>query len=1433
MELLNSINLNAMMIEGYSDFIENRIPEIMARKIIIDNRLMIDLSSYRLEDSITVSSQYAKQEKDSREVLLKALAKITLFTKDEKGKDKALSVDVDTSICRIPKIDRDGSFTINGVDRVLVSHLGIANVFLRDNDDNVRVVKWKNLYGAFLNIKYENGQHSIKISQGSTPKSLRTTKGGNAATLSIKSILDKFGYTDRYEEVVGVNPQLLYSLNNTNDREEGNIDSLLQIKLTGSERRQINTALSFQKRIVGKTLSEDVIDSEGNKLASKGDIITMRMANLFNSKRISKIYIDSIVGEYIVLNNAFVDIADLLKDNILKESDINEKFIDKAFDINEKEIDIDDLKNSIIHGKYKKINYNVLSEIIEDCKKDDTLSIRNQMNLRYNELVGTSFTREDILASINLYSLYLADVDAPDDKDSLNHKKLLGVSDLFSILLLTKLHGHKVYNVGRALADKYSEKLSQINMKGTKDLEKNFVEIFGEDIFKNDVSSFADAMIVKGMEKLFQVESNISPQEEISMKRKITQQFVEGIGGISGESQSASPRGIKASHTCRICCVETTEGGAVGLVLHLASLAKVDRDGYIYAPFFKVDHKRKKIDTSKVYYLLPFEEEEYTRSIGAKISDTDESEIVYLKNSIEVESEKIFPVFTYVGDTIELINGEEFRKKAESTLKVLKKEGKADSYKIKVRRKNWFEDEILDGFSGVGKFVKAHNSEIELVAVAPFQLTSVTSGTIPFSPYSDGVRQLMGSQMKKQAEPIKGSEKCVLRSNTLDYVARFTGGVKKAPVTGYIIKCDSKEIVIRDTETGQDVSILIGNIDVTSEEALINYKSLVNIGDPVIKGDIIAEAISVEDGEVKYGVNLTIAYGIYDGYNYEDGICINERLFTDDILTSYRSKTYTMTVDLNEGELEINDASASKKILNKNNKIDKTTSYYKSGMIQEGEDIETGSILAIKLVESSKKPGHYIEQVIEYDEDSPGKVVNCSRHVIRKDNVIIYEVVVSTEERIQLGDKMAGRYGNKGVIGRIIPESRMHYTHDGKIIDVLLTPLGVPSRMNLGQVIEVPIAGIAEELNFRLQCRTGETVDLPKLKKLIQDYYGDGGKVELINADTGRPFANKFSIGTITMGKLKHLSSHKLVSRGTNEGGYTSYGQPPSGKRNKGGQKYGEMEMDSYIAYGAENVLKELFSSSDDKANRNIKMNKNNKAYNDLVEANNVSRYKGEQIISNTSESFRQAYKLMESVGLNYEMYNSNGRRISIDNNRIEQTGSIDNMYAKGMTEEELKNEKERLYREYLRQRKERNTVINRDSLLDDDLSKDLVFDNNIGNIFSILDSNEDTTQDTDTLNTISTQDQQSTEDMEDEIPVAKELEAPENDFADEKNDNVRRFLVNSQNNTQDTPDNTDNQDAQNAQDASEYSLESELDRIEEDKDEEENFEDEDFDDLL
>ena len=681
-----------------------------------------------------------------------------------------------------------------------------------------------------------------------------------------------------------------------------------------------------------------------------------------------------------------------------------------------------------------------------------------------------------------------------------------------------------------------------------------------------------------GSSQLSQFMDQINPIAELTHKRRLSSL---GPGGLSKDRAGMEVRDVNPSHYGRLCPVESPEGPNIGLITSLASYAKVNEYGFIMTPYRKI--KDNKL-TDEIKYMTADEELEYYIA-PATIKTSEDGEI--LEDNIPVR---------YQSDNL-----------------IVSK------------------------------------SKVDYIDVSPQQIISITTSGIPFLEHDDGKRALMGANMQRQAIPLLQAEAPFVGTGIEAIAAKDSGVVIIAKADGIVDYVDARKIIVKNAK-GTDTYYLEG-FERSNMGTCYHQKPIVRKGDKVKVGDVIADGPSTDQGEMALGKNLTIAFVNYDGYNYEDAVILNERLVKDDVFTSIHIKDYEIECrDTKLGAEEFtrdipNVSEEARKNLDEN------------GIIRIGTEVKDDDILVGKVtpkgmaeLTSEEKLLHAIfgEKTREVRDTSlrvqhgGGGIVHDVQILTKEDSDELpagvskkIRVYIAQKRKIGVGDKISGRHGNKGVVSLVLPEEDMPYDENGRTVDILLNPLGVPSRMNLGQILELHLCMAAKSLGIHVAtpvfdgATREEIVDALKEAGLSED-----GKMVLYDGRTGEAFDNRISVGVMYMIKLDHMVDDKLHARST--GPYSLVTQQPlGGKAQFGGQRFGEMEVWALYAYGAAHILQEMMTIKSDDVIGRVK------AYEALV--------KGEELPkSGVPESFRVVIKEFQALGLDITVLNKDGKYVEL-----------------------------------------------------------------------------------------------------------------------------------------------------------------------------------------
>ena len=681
-----------------------------------------------------------------------------------------------------------------------------------------------------------------------------------------------------------------------------------------------------------------------------------------------------------------------------------------------------------------------------------------------------------------------------------------------------------------------------------------------------------------GSSQLSQFMDQTNPVAELANKRRLSSL---GPGGLSRDRAGMDVRDVNSSHYGRLCPIESPEGPNIGLITALASYARIDDYGFIMTPYRKV--------------------------VDKKLTD----EIVYMTADEELDH--------YI---------------SQATIKLNE-------------NKEIVEDRLPVRFRGENIIVSA--DKIDYVDVSAQQVVSITTQGIPFLEHDDGKRALMGSNMQRQAIPLLKAEAPLVGTGVEAISAKDSGAVVICKGDGVVDYVDAKKIVVK-TLNGSDTYYLNG-YERSNAGTCYHQTPIVRVGDSVYAGEVIGDGPSTDKGEMALGRNVRVAFMNYNGYNYEDAVILNERLVRDDVYTSIHIEDYQIECrDTKLGPEEF-----TRDIPNVGDEARKNLD--ENGIVRIGTEVNDDDILVGKVtpkgvaeLTSEEKLLHAIfgEKTREVRDTSlrvphgGGGIVHDVKIFTKEDSDELpagvskmVRVYIAQKRKISVGDKMAGRHGNKGVISLVLPSEDMPYTEDGEPIDILLNPLGVPSRMNIGQILEMHLGAAAKKLGIYVAtpvfagANREEIIDALKEAGLDED-----GKTVLYDGRTGEPFDHRVAVGVMYMIKLHHMVDDKLHARST--GPYSLVTQQPlGGKAQFGGQRFGEMEVWALYAYGAANVLQEMMTIKSDDVVGRVKV------YEALVKGNPIPK-------SGVPESFRVLIKEFQALGLDITVLNEEGKYVEL-----------------------------------------------------------------------------------------------------------------------------------------------------------------------------------------
>ena len=687
-----------------------------------------------------------------------------------------------------------------------------------------------------------------------------------------------------------------------------------------------------------------------------------------------------------------------------------------------------------------------------------------------------------------------------------------------------------------------------------------------------------------GSSQLSQFMDQTNPLSELTHKRRIS---ALGPGGLTRERAGFEVRDVHYTHYGRLCPIESPEGPNIGLISALSSFASINEYGFIETPYRKIDPETHRA-TDIVEYMSADVEDNYIIAQASEPMD----------------------------ENGEFIND-----------------------RIRVRYRN--------------EIIEVEKNKVQYMDVSPKQLVSVAAAMIPFLEHDDAKRSLMGSNMQRQAVPLMISERPIVATGIEYRAAKDSGILILAEDDGVIERVTGDAITVK-YNNGKTVVHKLRKFKRTNGGTCINQRPIVKKGEIVKKGDAIADGPATKDGEMSLGKNCLVAFSTWEGYNYEDAILLNERLVKEDVFTSIHIEEY----DCECRDTKLGPEEITRDIPNVGEDVLKDLD--ENGIIRIGAEVRPGDILVGKVTPKGEteltaeerllraifgeKAREVRDTSLRVPHGEAGTIVDVK--IFTRDNSDelgpgvnqIIRCYIATKRKISVGDKMAGRHGNKGVISRVLPEEDMPFLPDGTPIDILLNPLGLPSRMNLGQILEVHLGGAAKALGWHVSTPVFDGATQEDVEELLQQAgMSPDGKSILYDGRTGDPFDKPITVGVMYMLKLHHLVDDKIHARST--GPYSLVTQQPlGGKAQFGGQRFGEMEVWALEAYGAAYTLQEMLTvKSDDVVGRV-------KTYEAIVKGENIPE-------PGVPESFKVLVKELQSLGLDVRLYSEDNQELELKEN--------------------------------------------------------------------------------------------------------------------------------------------------------------------------------------
>ena len=817
-------------------------------------------------------------------------------------------------------------------------------------------------------------------------------------------------------------------------------------------------------------------------------------------------------------------------------------------------------------------NVNVVKVYAHDKETDKVVNI---IGTDLN-LTIARVTVSDMVACFSYFCNIMDGIGQTDDIDHLGNRRVRCVGELLQTQFrigLTKM----AKNVQQKMSISDMESVTPQSLINIRPLTSSIREFFAS----SQLSQFMD---------------QTNPLAELTNKRRIS---ALGPGGLTRDRASMEVRDVHYTHYGRICPIETPEGQNIGLINNLSTYARINNYGFIETPYRIVINDK---DANGVEHFYVSDKAEYLSA------DKERGRYVAGAN-------------IRLGEPV-MVNGEMVRE-------ILDDE-------VTARHD---EDNIL-----------APKHLIEYVDVSPKQIVSIAAACIPFLENDDSTRALMGANMQRQALPLLRPSIPYVGTGMEGVIAKDSGLAVVAVADGKVTYMDSSTIVIKEGKESRTYKLQ--KFDRSNNGTCINQKPIVKVGDDVKAGSVIADGPAMRNGELALGQNILVAYMTWNGYNYEDAIVMSERMVKEDTFTTIHIERY---------ELECRDTKLGAEEITRDvpNVSDEAKTFLdERGIIVEGAEVKEGDILVGKVTpkgQTEPTPEEKLLMAIFAEKTKEGKdtslrVPHGGAGIIHKVRVFsrknkdplppgvneIVRVYIVQKRKISEGDKMSGRHGNKGVISKILPVEDMPFMADGTPIDIMLSPMGVPSRMNIGQILEVHLGLACSKLKMRVATPPFDGVSNDEIVDLMKKAgISDDGKTVLYDGRTGERFNERISVGIQYMIKLVHMVDDKIHARAT--GPYSLVTQQPlGGKAQNGGQRFGEMEVWALEGYGAAHVLQEMLTiKSDDRVGRR-------KTYEAIIKGYEIPR-------PGMPEAFKVFTKELRGLGMRVNLYNKEGETIDMD----------------------------------------------------------------------------------------------------------------------------------------------------------------------------------------
>ena len=1163
-EVINMPNLIEIQKDSYNWFVTEGLQEVfkdMADITDYNGKLVLSFIDYRIDET----PKYDVTECKARDTTYAAPLRATVrLTNNETGEIKEGEVYMGD----FPLMTESGTFVINGAERAIVSQLVRSpGVYFEGHADEKT---GKKLFastiipnrGAWL--EYETAPNDVlyvRIDKNrKLPVTVLVRALGLASNEQIRELLgedERLSATLDIDDTHSVEEALVEVYKKLRPSEpvtiEGARTYLEQLffdahryDLSRVGRYKYNKKLALGARIRGKVLSRPVADPLTGELLAEADVtVTKELADQLERRGVLAVYLNVVdsegkVSEVKVLSNGMVDLKDFT------------------------DFTAEELEELDALGINEKVSFAALQTLLEE--NTDKQALKEAILEHADDLIPKHISLDDIFASVNYFLGLPHEIGTVDDIDHLGNRRIRSVGELLqNQFRIGFARMERVVREKMNLQSQDAENITPQQLINIRPVVAAIKEFFGS----SPLSQFMD---------------QTNPLSELTHKRRLS---ALGPGGLSRDRASFEVRDVHYTHYGRMCPIETPEGPNIGLISYLATFAKINKYGFIEAPFRRVDKETGRV-LDEVVYMTADEEDEYV-----------------VAQANEPLDDKGFFV----------------------------------NRKVNVRYR--------DGFQEV------EAARADFMDVSPKMVVSVATAMIPFLENDDTNRALMGSNMQKQAVPLLKPESPIVATG-MEYKAAVDSGVvvlaKRAGTVTYV----SADFIKIRAKNGEIDEYKLIKFLRSNHGTCINQRPIVSVGQTVEEKEVIADGPATNNGEVSLGRNALIGFMTWEGYNYEDAVLLNEKLVREDMYTS---------IHIEEYELEARDTKLGPEEITRdipNVGEDALKDLDERGIIRIGAEVTAGDILVGKVTPKGETEltaeerllraifGEKAREVRDTSLRVPhgeyGTIVDVK--VFTRENAselspgvnVVVRCYIAQKRKISVGDKMAGRHGNKGVVSRILPSEDMPFLPDGTPLDIVLNPLGVPSRMNIGQVLEVHLGYAARALGWNICTPVFDGAHESDIRECFKMAgMPEDGKVQLYDGRTGEPFDNRVTVGYMYYLKLHHLVDDKIHARST--GPYSLVTQQPlGGKAQFGGQRFGEMEVWALEAYGAAYTLQEILTvKSDDVVGRV-------KTYEAIVKGQNVPK-------PGIPESFKVLIKELQSLGLDVKVLDKNNECIDLKQN--------------------------------------------------------------------------------------------------------------------------------------------------------------------------------------